>query len=108
LTADEETISPIVNSVNIEANWTDRIEQDLDILSGSVVAFDNAFITLPAIQITSQENTVQGDYFLFTSKTVAGFTVQFYDKDDNAVNDRKYDWIAKGFGKNYTLEELNF
>jgi len=108
LESNDLSISPIVDNVNIIANWTDRIEEGRDDLSGSVVLFSNAFVELPAIQVTAQENTVQGDYYLFTTKNVAGFVIQFYDKDDNAVNDRKFDWIAKGYGKKYNLEDINF
>lgn len=107
LSTADQTVSPIVDSVRVIANWTDRIEQDRDVFSGPV-EFTNAFINLPALQITAQENIQPGDYYIITNKTVSGFTLQFYDAGNNPVNDRKYDWIAKGFGKNYTEEELNF
>lgn len=101
-------VSPIVDSVNIIANWSERIEQERDEISGNPVTFSYAFNEIPVIQITSQENIQQGDYYQITSKTVAGFTVQFYDVNNNAVFDRKYDWIAKGYGKKYNLTDINF
>jgi len=103
-----QTISPIVESVDIVANWTDRVIEGRDILSGTVVLFDNAFVNIPSLQVTAQENIQNGDYYAITDKTSAGFTVQFYDSSDNPVSDRKYDWIAKGYGKKYTLEDINF
>lgn len=102
------TVSPIVYSANIDAHWNERIIQGRDIQSGEEVIFDGAFVELPAIQVTSQENVQNGDYFLFTNKTVEGFTIQFYDVNDNPVSDRRFDWIAKGIGKKYTLEDINF
>ena len=101
-------VSPIVYSANIDAHWNERIIEGRDIQSGSPVIFDGAFVELPAIQVTSQENIQNGDYFIITNKSVSGFTVQFYDVNDNPVSDRRFDWIAKGIGKKYTLEDINF
>lgn len=108
LDSQQFNVSPIVDDVNIIANWTERIEEGRDVISGDTVEFNFPFIETPVIQLTSQENITQGDYYQFVSKNESGFVVQFYDKDDNAVNDRKYDWIAKGYGKKYNLEDINF
>tara|TARA_R110000787_G_scaffold5686_8_gene20547 strand:- start:2222 stop:6340 length:4119 start_codon:yes stop_codon:yes gene_type:complete len=105
---DDQTVSPVVFDSKIEANWVDRIAEGRDILSGTVVLFDGAFVSVPALQVTAQENVAIGDYYLISNKTVSGFTVQFYDKDDIPTATPKYDWIAKGFGKKYTLEDINF
>ena len=94
------------DEVNIIANWTDRIEEGRDETSGTAVTFTNGFYETPGIQVTAAENISAGDYFLFTSKSADGFTVQFYDSGNNPVNDRKYDWIAKGFGRKYTIDDI--
>lgn len=108
LTSGLNNVSPIVDDVNIIANWVDRIEEGRDEPSGVPIVFSNAFINIPSLQITAQENISPGDYYIITNKTVSGFTVQFYDAGDNPISSPKFDWIAKGFGKNYTEEELNY
>lgn len=104
----DQDVSPVVFDANIVANWTDRVISDADIISGTDVTFDNAFVNTPVVQITAQENVSIGDYYLLSNKTPDGFKVQFYNSSDVAINTPKYDWIAKGFGKKYTLEDINF
>lgn len=108
LESEDVTISPIVYSANIDAHWNERIINEKDVISGDAVIFDGAFVERPAIEITSIENTQIGDSYVFTSVSNEGFTVQFYDALGNPVNDRKYDYIAKGIGKKYTIEDINF
>ena len=108
LESEDISISPIVYSTNIDAHWNERIVEGKDQLSNDAYVFDGAFVETPSIVITSVENTQVGDSYIFTSLNETGFTVQFYDSGGNPVSDRKYDWIAKGIGKKYTLEDINF
>jgi hypothetical protein len=52
---------------------------------------------LQGIGVAAQ-NLVSGDYYTITSKTVSGFTITFYDINDNAVN-RTFDYVARGYGE---------
>lgn len=104
----DQTVSPVVYEVDIEANWTDRIIDGKDVDSGTRVTFDGAFVETPVIQVTSSENISTGDYYLITEKDETGFTVQYYDNADNPIATPKFDWVAKGYGKKYTLEDINF
>lgn len=104
----DQTVSPVVFDVEIEANWTDRVIDGRDIQSGVRVNFDGAFVNIPAIQITASENISTGDYYLITEKDETGFTVQFYNSSNNPISTPKFDWVAKGYGKKYTLEDINF
>ena len=99
----DQTVSPVVYESNITANWVERVAKGKDILSGTNVVFTHAFTEVPAIQVTSSENINTGDYHKFTSKSAEGFTVQFYDSSDNPISTPKYDWLANGIGKKYTL-----
>lgn len=108
LESENLTVTPIVYSVGIEANWNERIVNEKDQLSGTPVVFDGAFVERPAIEITAIQNFQNGDYYNFISLDETGFLVQFYDTNDVPVNDRTFDYIAKGIGKKYTLEDINF
>jgi sulfur carrier protein ThiS len=108
LDSEDTQITPIVYSVNIDANWNERIIDGRDEQSGVRVVYDGAFTEPPFVTVVSRENVVLGDTYLFTEQDETGFTVQFYDTNGTPVNDRQFDWIAKGIGKKYTLEDINF
>ena len=42
-----------------------------------------------------------GDYYIITNKTHLGFDIQFYDVNGNPAGPRKFDYLAKGYGRLY-------
>jgi hypothetical protein len=96
-------VTPEVFDGLIRADMPDRIESFNDIISsvsGTDIVYDPAFNgpgTSPTIQI-SQDTAQSGDYYEITDKTLDGFTITFYDKDDIAVV-RQFDVMVKGYGR---------
>jgi hypothetical protein len=100
LSGDSTNVSPQVTSLSVTVDMPDRVIAGSDISSGAgakVVTFSPAFKSLQGIGIAAQ-NLVSGDYYTITSKTVSGFTITFYDINDNAV-DRTFDYVARGYGE---------
>lgn len=96
-------VSPRVLSAEIKSDMPDRQESYNNLVApdtGLTVTYSPAFKgpgTTPNIQITI-ENGASGDYFTFTSKTLDGFTIYFYDKLNNPVS-RQFDAHVKGYGR---------
>lgn len=96
-------ITPRVFDGVIKSDMPDRIENynDLNTVSGEyVLTYAIPFKgpgTSPNIQIT-QDDASQGDYYKITNKTLEGFTIKFYDKNDSLV-DRQFDVLVKGYGR---------
>lgn len=101
LTTDDLSMTPIVYSAKIKATFPSRDTEGENAVSGTPVVFSPGFVEPPKLQITAQENIEQGDFHEIIEKTGEGFTVQFYDKNENPVNDRTFDWKATGFGVKY-------
>jgi hypothetical protein len=103
LISNEPSVTPrIINGV-IKADMPDRIESFNNLVApdtGLIVNYNPSFYG-PAsglnIQI-SQDAASSGDYFLFDYKTLDGFKITFYDKDDIAVS-RQFDAAIKGYGR---------
>ena len=65
--------------------------------SGKAITFTPAFKSLQGVGISAQ-NLASGDYYVITSKSATGFTITFKDSS-NAVVNRTFDYVAKGFGE---------
>jgi len=103
LISNKASVTPRVFDGTIKADMPDRLESYNDLVattSGYQVVYTPSFkgpSTTPNIQITL-ENGVSGDYWNFGYKTLDGFEILFYDKDNNPVN-RTFDASVKGFGR---------
>jgi len=99
-------VSPRVIDAEIRSDMPDRIESYNNQSApntGLTITYSPAFYgpgTTPTIGIT-QDNAQQGDYYEITNRTLEGFDIQFFDKDDVAVA-RTFDAMIKGYGRNYT------
>lgn len=100
-------VSPRVFDANIRADMPDRLESFDNLAAnnttGYIVTYSPSFKgpnTTPNVQI-SLEDAESGDYWSFTSKTLDGFQIKFYDKTDTQVA-RTFDAVAKGFGRKAT------
>lgn len=104
LVSNKPSVSPRVFIGEINADMPDRVESDNNIAttisSGYIVTYNPAFYgpsPTPAVQITL-DNAQSGDYWTFDAKTLEGFVIRVYDKDNNQVS-RIFDWQAKGYGR---------
>lgn len=103
LISNQLAVTPRVLDGEIRADMTDRIENLNNIVAlstGYTAVYSPGFAgpgTTPNVQITI-ENGQSGDYYTFTSKSLNGFTIVFYDKINNAVS-RQFDAQIKGYGK---------
>lgn len=106
LISNKASVTPRVLNGVIKADMPDRDDAFNNVASSGGVAtvtYDPAFKgpgTSPAVSITL-ENGQSGDYWQFTSKTLTGFTIAFFDKNNLAV-DRTFDARAKGYGRRST------
>lgn len=97
------SVSPKVYDGIIKADMPDRIDSFVNITCpaiGKVITYTPPFkgpSPSPAIQIT-QDDATQGDYYKITNKTLNGFTIQFFDKDNIAV-ERTFDTMIRGYGR---------
>jgi len=96
-------ITPRVFQAKIKSDMPDRIESYNNLVApdtGLEVVYDPGFKgpgLTPNVQI-SLENGQSGDYWEYTDKTLDGFTIVFYDKNDNPVS-RQFDASIKGYGR---------
>ena len=77
----------------------DRIIADNDLTvtaAGRTITFAPAFRALQGLGIAA-ENMATGDYYTLTSKSETGFTIQFFNAS-NAAIERRFDYVAKGYG----------
>lgn len=104
LLSNKISVSPRVFDGTIKADMPDRIES-FDNLSannttGYILAFNPSFKgpgTRPNTQI-SIDDAESGDYWSFDYKTLDGFQIKFYDKNDIQVA-RQFDVVCKGYGR---------
>ncbi len=88
----------LVESAVASIDVPDRIESGDDIATGGssyVVTYTKPFIFNPAVGISAQ-NMATGDYYTITSKSIAGFTISFYNSSNSLIN-KTFDYIAKGY-----------
>lgn len=96
-------VTPRVFQGVIRADMSDRIEIYNNLIAtgaGLDVVYSPAFKgpgSSPNIQIT-QDAASQGDYYVLENKTLAGFKITFYDKNNIAVT-RQFDAAIKGYGR---------
>lgn len=101
------TVSPRVFSGLIKADMPDRFESYenlvVDSVDGYEVEYNPAFKgpgLSPNVQV-SIESAESGDYWAFDYKTLDGFLIRVYDKNDVQV-ERQVDVHVKGFGRKAT------
>ncbi len=103
LISNKLSVSPRVFDGTIRADMPDRVDTFNNILApdtGYTVTYSPEFkgpSPSPNVQI-SIDDAESGDYWVFTSKTLLGFTIQFYDRNDVAVS-RTFDASVRGFGR---------
>lgn len=106
LVSNKVSVTPRVFDGTIKADMPDRLESYNNLLattSGLAVSYSPAFKgpgTTPNIQI-SIDSASSGDYWSFDYKTLDGFYIRFFDKDDNPVA-RQFDASIKGYGRKAT------
>lgn len=103
LISNKLSVSPRVFDATIRADMPDRIdtfENELVTNVGRTFTYTPAFngpAPSPNVQI-SIDDAESGDYWVFADKTLEGFTITIYDKNDVAV-ERTIDIAAKGYGR---------
>jgi len=97
-------ISPSVGWASIKADMPDRIDSYTNLVSsatnGYTLTYDKPFKgpgSSPNIQITV-EDFQTGDYWTYDYKTLDGFKISFYDKNNTKVS-RIFDVQVKGYGR---------
>jgi len=100
------SVSPRVFEGKIKADMPDRQASGENIIAPSLgqnIVFDPQFYgpsPAPAIAI-SQDNAQSGDRYEITNKSLAGFTINFYDSGGTPVS-RQFDYLVKGYGRRAT------
>ena len=107
LISNKLSVSPRVFDAAIRADMPDRFESynnlTVDAVDGYELAYDPPFkgpSPSPNVQV-SIEDAQSGDYWTFDYKTVDGFLIRVFDKNDVQV-ERVVDIAVKGFGRLYT------
>ncbi len=100
-------VTPRLFDASIKADMPDRIDSFENLLSTAsddyIVTYDQVFKgpgTSPNVQI-SIDDAETGDYWTFGYKTLAGFSIRFFDNTDTQVI-RQFDVVAKGYGRRHT------
>jgi hypothetical protein len=103
LISNQTSVTPRVFDGEIRADMPDRIESYENLAvpdTGLAVTYSPAFkgpTPSPSVQVSLQDGQ-SGDYWVFTAKTVTGFTIEFYDNSDTQVA-RSADFQIKGYGR---------
>lgn len=87
-----------INTLRVSVDVPDRIEsgQDINIGSGgTTITFSRPFFIVPNIGVSIQNVVDVNDYYIISSRTVNGFTIQ--TKNGASGVARTIDWIAKGY-----------
>ena len=101
LTTTGLTSAPAISTLSATVDMPDRTYGEGTISSGTasggkVITYSPAFKDVQALGI-SASNLGTGDYYEITNKTATGFTIKFKNSS-NAVVDRTFDYVAKGYG----------
>lgn len=100
LTTQDSSATPAVTKLSVTIDMPDRVVSASDVLApseGLTVTYANgAFAATPSIGIGAQDLQT-GDYYTITSKSPAGFTIQFKNSSDQPVQ-RTFDYVARGYG----------
>ena len=89
-----------VSTLEVAVDMPDRNEKASGVAvdsTGTTINFSNEFKATPTIGITAQ-NLASGDYWVLSSQSESGFTINFYDASNNGIS-RTINWIATGYGK---------
>tara|TARA_R100000654_G_scaffold16710_4_gene35036 strand:+ start:329 stop:1030 length:702 start_codon:yes stop_codon:yes gene_type:complete len=100
LTSSDAEASPKVTALSVSIDMPDRTLAESDIASGTgtkAITFSPAFKQLQGLGIAAQ-NLQSGDFYVITSKSATGFTIQFFNSSSAGV-DRTFDYVAQGFGE---------
>lgn len=106
LVSNKLSVTPRVFDGTIRSDMPDRIESYNNLSAptgGLLVSYVPSFKgpnNSPNIQI-SIESAQSGDYWSFDYKTLDGFYIRFFDKDNNPVA-RTFDSQVKGYGRKAT------
>lgn len=98
-TSDNET-TPEVTQLSVTVDMPDRVVSEADVSSGAgskAITFSPAYKAVQGVGIAAQD-LQSGDYYVITGKSATGFTITFYNSSD-AVIDRTFDYVAKGYGE---------
>jgi hypothetical protein len=102
LISNKASVSPKVVQGNIKADMPDRMDSYNNVtvpIGGLAIVYDTPFKG-PAnlnIQVTIDDGE-SGDYWTTTSKSLDGFTIQVFNKDNNPVS-RQCDFMIRGYGR---------
>jgi len=101
LTTTTVTSAPAITVLSATVDMPDRTFGDGTISSGTAssgkaITYSPAFKEVQALGI-SASNLATGDFYEITNKTATGFTIKFKNSS-NAVIDRTFDYVAKGYG----------
>jgi hypothetical protein len=92
-------VTPSITGLTVTVDMPDRLASDNDVLctvAGLTVTFSPAFMVAPAIAVADQ-NMATGDYKTITGISSTGFTIQYFNSSNAAVQ-RTFDWVARGYG----------
>ena len=100
LSSSDAQASPKITALSVSIDMPDRTLAESDIASGTstkTITFSPAFKSLQGLGIAAQ-NLQSGDFYVITSKSATGFTIQFFNSSSAGV-DRTFDYVAQGFGE---------
>jgi len=100
LTSAEFGITPVVTQLGVTVDMPDetRAADDLVVtVAGLSVIFAPSFRSLKGLGISAQ-GLQTGDYYTITAKDESGYTIEFFDSSDTAV-ERTHDYVAVGYGR---------
>lgn len=100
LTTTDNATTPEITQLSVKIDMPDRVVSGADVSSGvgsKTITFSPAYKSVQGIGIAAQD-LQSGDYYAITSKSATGFTITFYNSSD-AVIDRTFDYVAKGYGE---------
>lgn len=100
LTSNEFGVTPVIAGLGANIDMPDetRAEEDLTVTTGGLgVIFSPELRALKGVGISAQ-GLQTGDYYEITSKSATGFTIQFFNSSDVAI-ERAFDYVAVGYGR---------
>ena len=100
MTCSNAAASPAIRELRAEIDMPERTQSEVDItFTGTKsVTFPTKFKDVPALGI-SLANLADGERYVITNKTRAGFDIEIFDGVTQSTNSVTLDYVAKGFGK---------
>ena len=99
----KDSVTPLVFGGKIKIDMPDRIDSYRNItapVGGFALTYNPKFkgpSPSPVVQIT-QDAAQSGDRYVLSDKSIEGFTIQFFDAEDNPV-ERQFDCMIRGYGR---------